>query len=102
MPAGRVQDAVALPARYEARPAGDPFGRPAGKTHLPGDSSGSRVPYAAARATCAVVVGTGGVEPPTCRLGGDRSIQLSYVPASVLLYSEPLSGMFTRYYRETQ
>ncbi len=26
------------------------------------------------------VVGTGGFEPPTCRLGGDRSIQLSYVP----------------------
>src|SRR5438132_4372085 len=26
------------------------------------------------------VVGTGGFEPPTCRLGGDRSIHLSYVP----------------------
>ena len=27
------------------------------------------------------VVGTGRFELPTCRLGGDRSIQLSYVPA---------------------
>ena len=26
------------------------------------------------------MVGTGGFEPPTCRLGGDRSIHLSYVP----------------------
>ena len=31
------------------------------------------------------VVGTGGFEPPTCRLGGDRSIHLSYVPTSFLL-----------------
>ena len=28
-----------------------------------------------------VVVGTGRFELPTCRLGGDRSIHLSYVPA---------------------
>jgi hypothetical protein len=28
------------------------------------------------------LVGTGGFEPPTCRLGGGRSIQLSYVPAN--------------------
>ena len=28
------------------------------------------------------VVGTGRFELPTCRLGGDRSIQLSYVPES--------------------
>ena len=27
------------------------------------------------------VVGTGRFELPTCRLGGDRSIHLSYVPA---------------------
>ncbi len=28
------------------------------------------------------LVGTGRFELPTCRLGGDRSIHLSYVPAS--------------------
>ena len=28
------------------------------------------------------VVGTGRFELPTCRLGGDRSIHLSYVPAN--------------------
>ena len=27
------------------------------------------------------MVGTGRFELPTCRLGGDRSIHLSYVPA---------------------
>ena len=31
------------------------------------------------------VVGTGRFELPTCRLGGDRSIQLSYVPASTIV-----------------
>ncbi len=31
------------------------------------------------------LVGTGRFELPTCRLGGDRSIQLSYVPAPELL-----------------
>ena len=31
------------------------------------------------------LVGTGRFELPTCRLGGDRSIHLSYVPASVSL-----------------
>ncbi len=29
------------------------------------------------------VVGTGRFELPTCRLGGDRSIHLSYVPDEV-------------------
>ncbi len=32
-----------------------------------------------------VLVGTGRFELPTCRLGGDRSIHLSYVPALSLL-----------------
>ena len=32
------------------------------------------------------LVGTGRFELPTCRLGGGRSIQLSYVPKPVLLY----------------
>jgi hypothetical protein len=32
------------------------------------------------------VVGTGRFELPTCRLGGDRSIHLSYVPAIPLHY----------------
>jgi hypothetical protein len=33
------------------------------------------------------VVGTGRFELPTCRLGGDRSIHLSYVPSVLPLYS---------------
>jgi hypothetical protein len=33
----------------------------------------------------AQVVGTGRLELPTCRLGGDRSIHLSYVPTVSLL-----------------
>ncbi len=31
------------------------------------------------------VVGTGRFELPTCRLGGDRSIHLSYVPANLFI-----------------
>ncbi len=31
------------------------------------------------------LVGTGRFELPTCRLGGDRSIHLSYVPAYPIL-----------------
>src|SRR5690349_109676 len=31
------------------------------------------------------MVGTGRFELPTCRLGGDRSIHLSYVPALLLV-----------------
>jgi hypothetical protein len=31
------------------------------------------------------LVGTGRFELPTCRLGGDRSIHLSYVPEGKLL-----------------
>ena len=33
-----------------------------------------------------ILVGTGRFELPTCRLGGDRSIHLSYVPTILLLY----------------
>ena len=40
------------------------------------------------------VVGTGRFELPTCRLGGGRSIHLSYVPTSYLLY---LTLPFTRF-----
>ena len=36
-----------------------------------------------------VVVGTGRFELPTCRLGGDRSIHLSYVPGSSDYTSRP-------------
>ena len=36
---------------------------------------------------CESVVGTGRFELPTCRLGGDRSIHLSYVPANPFYYS---------------
>jgi hypothetical protein len=32
------------------------------------------------------MVGTGRFELPTCRLGGDRSIHLSYVPTCLSLY----------------
>ena len=31
------------------------------------------------------MVGTGRFELPTCRLGGDRSIHLSYVPSKVIV-----------------
>jgi hypothetical protein len=36
------------------------------------------------------MVGTGRFELPTCRLGGDRSIHLSYVPAIDLYYNVAL------------
>src|SRR5579884_500841 len=51
-----------------------PAGNPAGDRSFP-DFFLSR--FSAAERE---VVGTGGFEPPTCRLGGDRSIHLSYVP----------------------
>ena len=52
-----------------------------GKVRLPGCQA-NRVQGATNcdLAAPAGVVGTGGFEPPTCRLGGDRSIHLSYVP----------------------
>src|SRR5580658_8083330 len=40
----------------------------------------------AARCVVRDMVGTGRFELPTCRLGGDRSIHLSYVPTVFLLY----------------
>ena len=35
------------------------------------------------------VVGTGRFELPTCRLGGGRSIHLSYVPGTFILAFRP-------------
>ena len=41
------------------------------------------------------LVGTGRFELPTCRLGGDRSIHLSYVPdISIVLIVASVSGPF--------
>src|SRR5579885_1594740 len=42
------------------------------------------------------VVGTGGFEPPTCRLGGDRSIHLSYVPLPLHFTSPPVNFLAGR------
>ena len=49
------------------------------------------------RAGC--MVGTGRFELPTCRLGGDRSIHLSYVPTVPILPQrfKPLAPMSLRY-----
>ena len=39
------------------------------------------------------LVGTGRFELPTCRLGGDRSIHLSYVPAFISILPAPLLAL---------
>ena len=46
-----------------------------------------RPPASAGRVRRSEVVGTGRFELPTCRLGGDRSIHLSYVPAILFNYN---------------